>query len=378
MIVDDSVVIRGMIARWIDEDDQLEIVAKCSNGQIAVDSMETARPDVIVLDIEMPVMDGLTALPKLLAARPKPRVIVASTLTKRNAAISLKALSLGATECLPKPDSNRGITTSTDFRRELLAKVRALGGLDHGVRPARTGRPRPSAPAERSRPVPKKPRSITAREPKAQSSAAEDFDLVPFNRSSLPKVLAIGSSTGGPQALTAVLKSVGGAFSRMPTLITQHMPPTFTAMLAENLERSIGRPCKEAEDGEAAKPGVTYIAPGGKHLLIAREGTDIVMRHNDGPQVNFTKPSVDVMFESIVKVYGSGVLAVILTGMGHDGADGVKLVRNAGGNIIAQDEASSVVWGMPGAAAHTGLCSAVLPLDEIGPRLSRIVAGGGA
>ncbi|VAW13790.1 Chemotaxis response regulator protein-glutamate methylesterase CheB [hydrothermal vent metagenome] len=365
MVVDDSVVIRGLVSRWLAEDSQIDVVAKCANGAIAVEQVGKARPDVIILDIEMPVMDGLTALPKLLAARPGVHVIIASTLTKRNAAISLKALALGAAECLPKPEGNSGITTSADFRRDLLIKVRGLGGLDGVVRPARPA-PVPAAAGAPARPVP------------AAGHGRREIDqkvsLQPYNRG-VPRVLVIGSSTGGPQALAKVLGSLDGAIANIPCFITQHMPPTFTAMLAQNIARSTGLPCAEAAQGDVPKAGHIYIAPGGKHLLVKRRGAGHVCQLDDGPPVNFTKPCVDVMFDSVSESYGANILSVILTGMGADGAMGAARIRAAGGNVIAQDEASSVVWGMPGATAQSGACSALLPIEKIGPEISRICRG---
>jgi len=368
MVVDDSVVIRGLVSRWLAEDNEIEVVAKCANGALAVEQIGTALPDVVILDIEMPVMDGLTALPKLLQAKPGVHVIIASTLTKRNAAISLKALALGAAECLPKPEGNSGVTTSTDFRRDLLLKVRGLGGLD-GV--------------ARRRPAPARPVGAAATAAGAKAARAEDHSrheddqkvkLLSYN-SGKPKVLAIGSSTGGPQALAKVLENLNGAIAGIPCFITQHMPPTFTAMLAQNLTRSSGLECKEAEDGEVPKAGHVYIAPGGKHLLIKRQGVGHVCRLDDGPPVNFTKPCVDIMFDSIIESFGSKILSVVLTGMGSDGAKGAARIRAAGGNVIAQDEASSVVWGMPGATAQSGTCSALLPLDRIGREINRVCLG---
>lgn len=363
MVVDDSVVIRGLVSRWLAEDDQLEVVAKCANGAIAVEQISKVRPDVIVLDIEMPVMDGLTALPKLLAARPGVHIIIASTLTKRNAAISLKALSLGAAECLPKPEGNSGITTSADFRRDLLTKVRGLGGLDQAA-PPRTAKAAPAAIAGRA----------AAPAGHGRSENDQKIALQPYNRG-LPRVLAIGSSTGGPQALAKVLASLDGAINTIPCFITQHMPPTFTAMLAQNLSRSSGLPCQEAAQGDVPKPGHIYIAPGGKHLVIKRKGAGLICHLDDGPQINFTKPCVDVMFDSIIESYGTGILSVILTGMGADGAKGAQRIRAGGGNVIAQDEASSVVWGMPGATAQSGSCSALLPIEKIGPEIARVCRG---
>jgi len=356
MVVDDSVVIRGLVSRWLAEDSQIEVVAKCANGAIAVEQVGKIRPDVIILDIEMPVMDGLTALPKLLAARPGVHIIIASTLTKRNAAISLKALSLGAAECLPKPEGNSGITTSADFRRDLLAKVRGLGGLDRIAAPRKAGA------------------SLATATGHGRQESDQKITLQPYNRA-MPKVLVIGSSTGGPQALMKVLSMLNGAITKIPCFITQHMPPTFTAILAQNLSRSTGVPCHEAADGGVPEAGNVYIAPGGKHLLIKRQGAGHVCRLDDGPPVNFTKPCVDVMFDSIIESFGTDILSVVLTGMGADGAKGSERIRAAGGNVIAQDEATSVVWGMPGATAQSGACSAVLPIEKIGAEIARICRG---
>lgn len=361
MVVDDSVVIRGLVSRWLAEEPGIEVVAKCSNGAIAVDAVAAAAPHVIVLDIEMPVMDGLTALPKLLEGARGVKVIVASTLTKRNAAVSLKALSLGAADCLPKPEGNSGVTTSTDFRRDLLAKVRALGGLD---RPERRPVVAPGGSATRA--------SSTVSHMRHEADGR--ITLQPFLRG-IPRVLAIGSSTGGPQALTRVLGDLGSAIDRIPCFITQHMPPTFTAILADNLGRTSGIPTKEAAEGDVARPGHIYVAPGGKHLIVKKRGMEYLCHLDDGPPVNFTKPSVDLMFDSIASAYGGGILGVVLTGMGADGAAGAGTIRAAGGNVIAQNEATSVVWGMPGAVAESGHCSAVLPIEKIGPEIQRICRG---
>ncbi|WP_276329887.1 chemotaxis protein CheB, partial [Rhodobium orientis] len=191
----------------------------------------------------------------------------------------------------------------------------------------------------------------------------------------MPRVLTIGTSTGGPQALAVLFGQIGRAIDRVPVLVTQHMPPTFTAILAEHMAKVAGRPAHEGQEGEVVKPGTIYVAPGGKHMTVEKSGADVVIRLNDGPPVNFCKPAVDPLFDSVAKAYGSATLALVLTGMGNDGENGTRTIARAGGSIIAQDEASSVVWGMPGAAAHTGECSEVLPLDQIGPKVTRILGG---
>ena len=190
-----------------------------------------------------------------------------------------------------------------------------------------------------------------------------------------PRVLLIGSSTGGPQALNALVSQIESVFQRAPVLITQHMPPTFTAVLAEHLARIAKRPVREAVDGEEINAGVVYLAPGGKHMKVMRRDGNAVIAIEDGPMVNFCKPAVDPLFESAAEVWGSKVLALVLTGMGADGLAGAKTIVAAGGHVLAQDEATSVVWGMPGQVANAGLCSAVLPLSEIAGKISRLFAG---
>jgi len=357
MIVDDAVVVRGLFSRWVGEEPDLEVVASLRTGREAVNQIERADPDVVVLDVDMPEMDGIAALPVLLEKRPDVVVIMASTLTRRNAEISLKALSLGAADYIPKPESNREVTGSPTFRRELIEKIRTLGLRGKRLRLARVASP-PLQPAAKPAPVTHsglvlRPMPITA-----------------------PRVLLIGCSTGGPQALNAILAKIGGVIERAPVLITQHMPATFTAILAEHLARLAGRPAREAQDGEEINAGRIYIAPGGRHMKVARRADGAaVVALDDGPLVNFCKPAVDPLFESAAAVWGPKMMAVVLTGMGTDGLNGAKAIVKSGGNVMAQDEATSVVWGMPGQVAQAGLASAVLPLNEIGPRLARLFAG---
>jgi len=382
MVVDDAVVIRGLLTRWLGEDKSLKVVSSQRNGKLAVEDIEKSNPDVVVLDIEMPEMDGMTALPLMLAKKRDLVVIMASTLTRRNAEISLKALSLGAADYVPKPESTSEVTTSIDFRRELVEKVKALGARAIRMRgPARTMRAETNAgrTAQPVRPVSARPATDTrasfrgAAQPAAAAAGAK-FQTRPYS-SARPRILAIGSSTGGPQALQEVMKEVGTAMNDVPVVITQHMPPTFTAILAEHMGKAALRPAKEGEDGEVLKPGNIYVAPGGKHMVVEKEAGAVKIRLTDGPPVNFCKPAVDPLFDSVAKAYGSATLGIILTGMGHDGADGVRTIAAGGGSVITQDEATSVVWGMPGAAAQTGMCCDILPLKEIGPKISRVLKG---
>jgi two-component system chemotaxis response regulator CheB len=362
MVVDDSVVIRGMISRWIGAESDMQVTASFRTGLDAVNQLERANPDVAVLDIEMPDLDGISALPKLLAKKRDLVIIMASTLTRRNAEISLKALSLGAADYIPKPESTREAGAAETFRHDLIQKIRHLGAR---VRRRAAGVPGPAlAPAQ------DKTREAAIRPAAAQQGLVRrPFGMLP------PKVLLIGSSTGGPQALMALVAEIGPVIDRFPVLITQHMPPTFTTILAEHLARAGRRPAHEAVDGETVKAGQIYLAPGGRHMRVVRHGAEIAIALDDGPPVNFCKPAVDPMLMSAIDVWQGSIISVILTGMGSDGMRGGKDIVAAGGSVIAQDEATSVVWGMPGAAANAGICAAVLPLKEIGPKLNRLFAG---
>jgi len=366
MVVDDSVVIRGMISRWIGAEPDMEVIASLRTGLDAVNQLERANPDVAVLDIEMPELDGISALPKLLEKKRDLIIIMASTLTRRNAEISFKALSLGASDYIPKPESTREASAAETFRHDLIQKIRHLGAK---VR-------RTHAPAHVSpplAPVHDRPREVSARAPMAPVAQSQLMRR-PFSTLA-PRVLLIGSSTGGPQALMSLVTELGPVIDRFPVLITQHMPPTFTTILAEHLARSSRRPAREAIDGEIVKTGQIYLAPGGLHMRVARHRADAVIALDNGPPINFCKPAVDPLFSSAIDVWKGGVLALVLTGMGSDGMRGGREIVAAGGSVIAQDEASSVVWGMPGAAANAGICAAILPLNQIAPKLVRVFSG---
>ncbi|MEM9206397.1 MAG: chemotaxis response regulator protein-glutamate methylesterase [Pseudomonadota bacterium] len=363
MLVDDAVVVRGLLSRWLGETTGVEVVGTFRNGREAVDGASKADPDIIILDIEMPVMDGLEALPLLLKACPNASIIMASTLTTRNADISLKALSLGARDYLPKPEGNHGVTTSVDFRRDLILKVETLGKIAQRKRSIRKTSPasKPVSPL----------RTVTeggAKEP------TQGFTVRRQNPG-IPRILAVGSSTGGPQALMAVMKELGPALSQVPVVLAQHMPAAFTPVLAQHLARSSNLSAMEGEEGQDLKPGHIYIAPGGKHMTLEASGAGSVIRLNDGPPINFCKPAVDPLFESVSKIYRAAALGLVLTGMGNDGAAGAKIIADGGGNIVAQDEETSVVWGMPGATAQAGAACSVLPLSAIPGKISRMLKG---
>ena len=340
MVVDDSAVVRGLITRILSADPRIEVTASCSNGQMAVVQAARKTMDVIILDIEMPVMDGLTALPKLQLANPQARIIMASTLTQRNAAVSLKALTLGATDYIAKPTTDK-LNASEEFRRDLIHKVIALGQKKSPV-PGHRAQPTPVAPP-RSKPVQR------------------------------PRIIAIGSSTGGPQALLTLLGALPASVE-CPIVIAQHMPATFTTVLAQHIARASNRPCAEAVHGMEIKPGAICLAPGDYHLEVARQGVSYIAQLSQTAPENFCRPSVDPLLRSVAHLFGAESCAVILTGMGSDGCNGARVMAAAGASIIAQDEATSVVWGMPGAVANAGLCSAILPLPRIAPYLADLCA----
>ena len=362
MVVDDSAVIRGLLSRALEADPAIEVVSSVGNGQLAVNAIRRHQIDVVVLDIEMPVMDGLTALPKLIEASPTTKVVMASTLTKRNADISIRAMTAGAADYVTKPTTARDINAGESFKGELLRKVKALGNATRQASGLAVGRSQRPFSADRGR-APAMPSAVGRSSVKLRSMPAH------FT----PKVIAIGSSTGGPQALFKVLGHLSSGISQ-PILITQHMPATFTAILAEHIARQSGLKATEGRDGEPLLNGHCYVAPGDYHMVVEQRGTGPVIRLNQQPPENFCRPAVDVMLRSIVRTYGRNVLSVILTGMGQDGMKGCQAAAEAGGVVVAQDEASSVVWGMPGAAAQAGVCNTVLPLDEIGPYLRNIAS----
>lgn len=372
MIVDDSVVIRGLISRWVGAEHDMEVAASLRTGLEAVNQIERINPDVAVLDIEMPELDGLSALPQLLAKKRDLVIIMASTLTRRNAEISFKALSLGAADYIPKPESTREASAADIFHHDLIQKIRHLGARLRRKSAVASPPLAPASPAPAARGPVARP-AAPAPSPAVPAPSGSP-SMRPFS-SQAPKVLLIGSSTGGPQALMSLVAELGPVIDRFPVLITQHMPPTFTTILAEHLARSSRRPAAEAVDGEPVKPGRIYLAPGGKHMRVARSGADVVIALDDGPAVNFCKPAVDPLFTSAIDIWHGNILSVILTGMGSDGMRGGKDIVAAGGSVIAQDEASSVVWGMPGAAANAGICAAILPLNQIGAKVNRLFAG---
>lgn len=342
MLVDDSAIIRELISRALTAIPGLEIVATARNGVSAIPLAGQQKPDIILLDIEMPEMDGITALPAIRKLSPDSKIIMVSTLTIRNASLSLQALELGASDYIAKPSA--AIPEDMEnFYQELRRKVTALAGA-------------------------RKPLLTPAPQPVIAPSAA-------WPPMAQVKALAIASSTGGPQALQEVFTGLRGRLKNIPIFVTQHMPPTFTRLLAEHLAKAGERPCAEGAEGDDAQPGHAYIAPGGYHMTATLDRGKTMLHLDQEPPVNFCRPSADPMLMSLSKIYGRNLLTIVLTGMGQDGLDGAKEVVAAGGNVIAQDEATSAVWGMPKAVVTHNLCRAVLPLPNIAGYVLQHVLG---
>lgn len=399
MVVDDSAIIRGFLCRYLSEDPNIDVVTTANNGVVALRQLAQHDIEVVVLDIEMPEMDGMTALPKMIDMKPDVQVVMASTLTRKNAEVSLRALQRGAVDYVPKPETARSVNANIDFRRELVEKVKAwasrrrtklgqaqpTGGAvgESVVKPAPAfARPtRPSAAGFVSAGRPTATISnVAGRDNSASTIPVASVPTtapIALRRGSnkKPKVLVIGSSTGGPQAL---MKFFNG-FSKAPTvpiLITQHMPATFTAILADHLAQATGWAACEGVDGMEIKAGQIYVAPGGRHMEIDDTDGNLKVRLTDDPPENFCRPAVDPLLRSVSRIFGERVLAVILTGMGHDGLKGARELTKEGATLLAQDEATSVVWGMPGAVAGAGLCTEILPITEIGAAAAKRLQGG--
>lgn len=358
MIIDDSAIIRGLVSRWISAEPDFDLVGTGVNGNDGVKKVVSLNPDVIILDIEMPEMDGITALPLILKALPGVKVIMASTLTKAGAEVTIRALTLGAADYIPKPDAGR-IAGADEYKRDLFAKLRAFGQR----RIRRPENPIPPSDNQNQRIIRPIPQPVN-------SSIRLRTDITRLR----PEALFIGSSTGGPEALRHV---VGGLANKVhvPVFMTQHMPVLFTKILAEHLSKQTGAKVIEAEHNMIALPGVFHIAPGGKHMIVSRNGGSVRVLLNEDPPENFCRPAVDPLFRSAAQVYGERAMGVILTGMGHDGRDGAKIMAERHSNILVQDEASSVVWGMPGAAAMAGVATQIRPIEEIATTILNILRG---
>lgn len=343
LIVDDSAVVRGLLARALETDSAITVCGTAMHGESALKFMHKNPVDVVILDIEMPVMDGLTALKRIQVEFPTVRVVMASSLTYQGAKTTIEALSLGAAGCIAKPQAKSTAESIEQLVQELVPLVRALGSPKRAA-PARAAADRGTAatpPNARVRPIVQ------------------------------PAILVIGSSTGGPQALREVLTGLPTDFA-LPTIIVQHMPPLFTPMLAKHIAKDSGRPTTEATDGGLIERGHTYVAPGDYHVVIDKHDDRMVMTLNQNEPEHYCRPSVNTVFRSAAEWYGKTVLAVMLTGMGDDGIEGTRLIVENEGYVITQDEESSVVWGMPGAVARENLADEILPLGKIAAAINKV------
>lgn len=352
LLVDDSSVIRSALGQILKSAPLIGIAGSVPNGGIGVQVAKNKQPGIVILDVETPVMDGITALPEILKVSPKSKVIMFSSLTEKGASITIKALSLGAMECLAKPSASEPLKNGDHFKETLLRTIKDLSGK------AAVPHTAPSKNEAKAKPV---------------SLLSGNFALHddPMAYKGKPALLAIGSSTGGPNALFEVVKHFKDF--DIPIVLTQHMPATFTKILAEHISQKTGVEASEGHNGMALENGKVYVAPGDYHMTFVKDGTRVLIETNQNPPINFCRPSVDPMFSSAVEIFGSRVLGVMLTGMGADGLDSARELVKSHGRLIAQDEETSVVWGMPGAVAKDGLCSHVLPLAEIGPWVRRAV-----
>jgi two-component system chemotaxis response regulator CheB len=367
LVVDDSMVVRRLVTEVLEAEPDIVVVGTARDGEVALGLVDSLAPDVITLDVEMPVRDGLSTVAELRRRRTRTPVIMLSTLTSRGASATIDALTRGATDYVCKPSGGHGIDESRrHLRAELVPKVRAY------ARP-RSGLIVTLGAATPARIVPAAGAVVTTRRPRAVASAGAPAAPVAVARAARRAgpvtAVVVGVSTGGPNALAEVIPALPARLG-VPVLIVQHMPPTFTGLLAQRLDSRSALSVREGVDGTPVELGTAWIAPGGRHMVARRSGASVVVGLHDGPPEHSCRPAVDVLFRSAATVWGPGVLAVVLTGMGRDGADGAAAIRAAGGQVIVQDEASSVVWGMPGAVVADGQADRVLPLGSIASEIS--------
>ncbi|HZR21024.1 MAG TPA: chemotaxis response regulator protein-glutamate methylesterase [Verrucomicrobiae bacterium] len=345
LIVDDAVVIRRLVADCLSQDPEIEVAGTAANGQIGLAKIAQVNPDLVTLDVEMPVMDGLQTLAEIRKSHPKLPVVMFSTLTERGAASTLDALALGASDYVTKPSNVGSVAVAVQrIREELIPKIKGLcrqsasPTFSEGILARGICQPRGAVPAR-------------------------------------VEIVTIGVSTGGPAALSTLLPLLARDLP-VPVVLVQHMPPLFTRLLAERLTSISGHLTREGEAGALLEPSQVWIAPGGLHMEVQQGGEGVRLRTHQGPPENSCRPAVDVLFRSVAHVYGSCSLAVVLTGMGQDGLRGCESIREAGGQVLVQDESTSVVWGMPGAVSQAGLADKVLPLRELADEINRRVKPG--
>ena len=350
LIVDDSMVMRRLLTDALAADADLDVVT-AAGGRAALDKLDTVKPDLVTLDVEMPDLDGLATLRLLREKRPKLPVIMFSSTTVRGAMATLDALAAGANDYVAKPAKSAGVDeTIAKVRQELVPKIKALCGRAKFLR----------TPAA----VP------TVVGPPLTPASVMATLLAPPSPNAAAGVVAIGVSTGGPNALCTMMPDLPADLA-VPVVIVQHMPPVFTKLLADRLAALCKISVAEAVNGQVLRPGLALIAPGGQHMLVERRGTDVVVRLNEEPPENSCRPAVDPLFRSVAACYGASALGVVMTGMGSDGQKGCEAVRAAGGAVVVQDEATSVVWGMPGAVARAGLAHAQVPLNGIAAEITK-------
>jgi len=390
LIIEDSVVMRKLLSDAIALETDMEIVGSAANGSIGLQRVAQIQPDIVTLDVEMPVMDGLSTVKILRRSHPHLPVIMFSRLTRRGAETTLEALASGATDYVAKPESLGGVQETIRFLRENLSpKIRihcgkgGSGPVNRQATNAPTDRSpeksqtdtspviRRISPFQRPQSTPR-PFSALAEASLRERQGNTSFirrEGQPSRKPAPVEIVCIGSSTGGPNALAELFEAMPANFP-VPIVVVQHMPPHFTALLAERLNSSTRTRFFEGTEGMKIEPGVGYIAPGGFHMVVKRSSNGTVLSLNEQPPVNACRPAVDVLFKSVAECYGDGTLGVILTGMGHDGTRGAQIIKQSEGQIIAQDEESSVVWGMPGSAVQAGFTDVVLPLKLIAGELT--------
>lgn len=383
LIVDDAVVVRKVLSEIIDTDPFLEVAGLAFNGKEALEKLPVLKPDIVILDVEMPEVDGLQTLAQIRKIEPKLPVIMFSTLTRRGASATLDALALGANDYITKPSNTGSLKKAfQQVRLELLPKIRVFCPLQERQLPES----RPSS-------LPPKDTSATKLTPQS-TMRARAKDIQPSTSLTSPSpppakrkissfqqgtidIVAVGVSTGGPNALSHILTQLPANFP-VPIVIVQHMPPVFTDLLAQRLNEKCNLSVREAAEETPIKPGEVWIAPGDHHMIVKRSGVNILVSTNQDPLENSCRPAVDVLFRSVSEVFGRHTLAVVLTGMGQDGLKSCHLLHDKGAFILTQDQPSSVVWGMPGSVTKAGLANDVLPLDQIGKKLLSLVQQGRA
>lgn len=337
LIVDDSVVVRKLVTEILQAEPGITVSGAVQNGKIALARIPQLNPDLITMDVEMPEMNGIEAVKEIRKSWPRLPVIMFSTLTKRGAEAALDAMAAGATDYVCKPGTSGSLDeTITRIKTELVPKIRVLV-----------------------------PRILLAA---PNDNLQVIRELHSRKNSAAPEILVVGCSTGGPNALAQVVQALPENF-RLPVVVVQHMPPVFTKTLAERLNSKSAINVVEAQAGDEVRPGTVYIAPGNFHITLHRKGTHVAVGLNQTPPENSCRPAVDVLFRSAADLYGETVLALVMTGMGYDGWRGSEAIKASGGLVFAQDEASSVVWGMPGQVVRNGLADKVIPLSAIAGEL---------